>query len=156
MTTQAEILKHFENVKGINEAKKIYKQLAKLLHPDMDGGDTESFKLLNNIYNDIIENKIYFSNESKFDIELEKIISKILHYENITIEVVGSWIWISGNTKEIKDTLKDLGFKWASKKKMWYYGEMKSKNPKPKSMDEIKNKYGYQTIKKKEKGKLTA
>jgi len=98
-------------------AKKIYKTLAKQLHHDMDGGDTESFKLLNNIYNDIIENKIYFSNESKFDIELEKIISQILHYENIIIEVVGSWIWLSGDTKIIKEKLKELNFKWASKKK---------------------------------------
>jgi hypothetical protein len=33
--------------------------------------------------------------------------------------------------KAIKDTLKDLNFKWAFKKKMWYYGEMKGKNLKP-------------------------
>lgn len=30
--------------------------------------------------------------------------SKILHYENIMIEVVGSWIWLSGDTKHIKET----------------------------------------------------
>lgn len=38
----------------------------------------------------ILENKIYFSTDAKFDIEIEKIISQILHYENIIIEVVGS------------------------------------------------------------------
>ncbi len=103
------------------------KQLAKKLHPDI-GGSNNEFKLLNNIYNDIIENKIYFSNDTKFDIEIEKIISKILHFENITIEVVGSWIWLSGDTKVIKDTLKDIGFKWASKKMMWYCGKMKGGN----------------------------
>ena len=74
--------------------------------------------MLNAIYNDFIENKIYFSNDFKIDLDLEKIISQILHFENITIELVGSWIWLSGNTKEIKDKLKELGFKWASKKKM--------------------------------------
>ena len=88
------------------------------------------------------------------DLELEKIISQILHYENITIELVGSWIWISGDTKAIKEKLKELNFKWASKKKMWYYGEMKGRNPKQKSMDEIKSKYGSQTFKNKEKTKL--
>lgn len=40
--TREEILKEFQNVEGINEAKKIYKQLAKKLHPDV-GGDEESF-----------------------------------------------------------------------------------------------------------------
>jgi len=153
--TQEQITNEFKNVTGINEAKKIYKTLAKKLHPDV-GGTDEEFKILNNVYNDFIEHKIYFSNDSKVDLELEKIISKILHYENITIELVGSWIWISGDTKAIKDTLKELNFKWASKKKMWYYGEMRGKNPKQKSMDEIKSKYGCQTVKTKEKRRIAS
>ena len=136
-------------------AKKIYKKLAKKLHPDV-GGDEESFKILNAVYTDLIEHKIYFSNDFKIDIELEKVISLILHFENITIELVGSWIWVSGDTKEIKDKLKELGFKWASKKKMWYYGEMKSKNPTPKSMEEIKSKYGSEILKSKAKKQIAS
>ena len=153
--THSQIEEQFKEIHGINEAKKIYKQLAKKLHPDVGGSD-ELFKMLNSIYTNIIENKIYFSNESKFDLELEKIISQILHYENIVIEVVGSWIWLSGDTKLIKDKLKELNFKWASKKKMWYYGEMKGRNPKEKSLDEIKSKYGCETVKKDEKKKIAS
>ena len=154
--TREEILKEFKGVEGINEAKKIYKQLAKKLHPDMVGGDEESFKLLNAIYTDLIEHKIYFSNDFKIDVELEKVISLILHFENITIKLVGSWIWISGDTKEIKDKLKELGFKWASKKKMWFYGEMKGRNPNEKSMEEIKSKYGSETLKTNDKKKIAS
>ena len=151
--TREEIINEFSEVTGINEAKKVYKTLAKKLHPDV-GGSEEEFKLLNAIYNDFIENKIYFSNDFKIDLDLEKIISQILHFENITIELVGSWIWLSGDTKEIKDKLKELGFKWASKKKMWFYGEMKGKSHGEKSIDEIKDKYGSKTFKKKENEKL--
>ena len=151
--TREEIIKEFSEVIGINEAKKVYKTLAKKLHPDV-GGSEEEFKLLNAIYNDFIENKIYFSNEFKIDLDLEKIISQILHFENITIELVGSWIWLSGDTKEIKDKLKELGFKWASKKKMWFYGEMKGRNPQEKSIDEIKKKYGSETLKTNDKKKI--
>jgi hypothetical protein len=154
--TREEILKEFQNVEGINEAKKIYKTLAKKLHPDMDGGDEESFKLLNAIYTDLIEHKIYFSNDFKIDVELEKVISLILHFENITIELVGSWVWVSGDTKEIKEKLKELGFKWASKKKMWFYGEMKGRNPQEKSMEEIKSKYGSETLKTNDKKKIAS
>ena len=154
--TREEILKEFKNIEGINEAKKIYKTLAKKLHPDMDGGDEESFKLLNAIYTDLIEHKIYFSNDFKIDIELEKVISLILHFENITIELVGSWVWVSGDTKEIKEKLKELGFKWASKKKMWFYGEMKGRNPQEKSMEEIKSKYGSETLKINDKKKIAS
>ena len=153
--TREEILKEFQDIEGINEAKKIYKTLAKKLHPDI-GGSEEDFKILNEIYNNLIEHKIYFSNSSKIDIELEKIISLILHFENINIELVGSWIWVSGDTKEIKEKLKEIGFKWASKKKMWYYGEMKAKNPNPKSMEEIKTKYGSETLKSNEKKKIAS
>ena len=70
--------------------------------------------------------------------------------------MVGSWIWVSGDTKEIKEKLKEIGFKWASKKKMWYYGEMKAKNPNPKSMEEIKTKYGSETLKSNEKKKIAS
>ena len=154
--TKEQIENEFRNLTGINEAKKVFKKLAQVLHPDK-GGSNEEFQELNSVYNYYLENKLYFSNESKFDLELEKIISKILHYEDITIEVVGSWIWLSGiGTKNIKDKLKEIGFKWASKKRMWYFGEMKGRNPKEKSLDEIKAKYGCESIKTKEKGKLTA
>jgi hypothetical protein len=152
--THSQIEEQFKGIEGINEAKKIYKQLAKKLHPDVGGSD-ELFKMLNSIYTNILENGIYFSNEFKFDLEIEKIISQILHYENILIEVVGSWVWVSGDTREIKEKLKELNFKWASKKKLWFYGEMKGRNPNEKSMEDIKSKYGFETVKTKEKGKLT-
>lgn len=152
--TESQIINEFKEIQGINEAKKIYKQLAKKLHPDV-GGSNELFKMLNKIYNDILENKIYFSNESKIDLELEKIISQILHYENIVIEVIGSWIWLSGDTKQIKDTLKEIGFKWARTKKLWFYGEMKRRNPKEQNIEDIKAKYGCQTVKTKQQKKIS-
>ena len=42
------------------------------------------------------------------------------------------------------------------KKKMWYFGEMKSKNPTPKSMEEIKSKYGSETLKTNDKKKIAS
>lgn len=152
--TETQIINEFKGIEGINEAKKIYKKLAKKLHPDV-GGTDEWFKLLNKIYNDILENKIYFSNESKFDLELEKIISQILHFENITIEVIGSWIWLSGETKSIKDKLKELGFKWARNKKLWFYGEMKRRNPQEQDIEDIRGKYGSQFVKTKQQEKIS-
>ena len=152
--TRVQIEEQFIGVDGINEAKKIYKELAKKLHPDV-GGTDELFKILNAVYNHILEHGLNFSEDAEFDLELEKVISKILHYENIIIEVVGSWIWLSGDTKHIKETLKELNFKWASKKKMWYYGEMKGRNPKQKSMDDIKAKYGCQRVKTKGTSKVS-
>jgi len=153
--TQLEIEEQFKGIEGINEAKKTYKELAKKLHPDV-GGTNEVFKLLNQVYNHILEHGLNFLNDTEFDLELEKVISKILHFENIIIEVVGSWIWLSGDTKSIKDKLKEIGFRWRSKKKMWSYGEMKGKrNHKEQNIDSIKAKYGCQEVESKQRNKIT-
>lgn len=81
---------------------------------------------------------------------LEQVISEIEKIEDdgINKEVVGSWIWVSGDTWKHKETLKKLGFKWASKKKMWYYTEQTRKRygRKEYQMDEIKQKYGSRTL----------
>jgi hypothetical protein len=144
--TRDEILKAFIGITDINEAKKIYKGLARKLHPDV-GGDEEEFKLLGTVYQELLKKGFATEgNESAINIELEKIIAEILHFEDIVIEVVGDWIWVYGDTKPIKEELKSLGFKWAKVKQKWYLGEMKAKNSKPKSMDEIKSKYGCKTV----------
>ena len=39
---------------------------------------------------------------------------------------------------------------------MWYFGEMKSKNPTQKTMEEIKSKYGSETLKTKEKKEIVS
>lgn len=62
----------------------------------------------------------------------------------MTVELVGSWIWVSGNTYAHRDTLKALGFGWAAKKHAWYYhkGEYKRRGKKEIPLDDIKAKYG--------------
>jgi len=142
----------FQNIDTIDEAKKIYKNLCKIYHPDK-GGDAEHFKILNNEYHRFIDDfSIIHFQDADFEdlnIELEKIIAELLYYEDIIIEIVGSWLWVSGNTKDKKEVLKGLGFKWASKKKMWFFGELKkSRSRGNMAMGDIKNKYGCKTVKK--------
>lgn len=43
---------------------------------------------------------------------------------SITVDLVGSWLWIYGNdTKEHRNFIKSLGAKWSSKKEKWYFHE---------------------------------
>ena len=39
----------------------------------------------------------------------------------ISVELCGSWLWISGDTRNFKDYIKATGCKWSGKKKMWYW-----------------------------------
>ena len=151
-----EIKNLFKDCEELAQAKKVFREWAKKLHPDK-GGDEETFKILNEVYHHILDNELYFSSSAKFDTGLEKVISKILHFENINIEIIGSWIWVSGETKDIKEALKEIGFKWASKKKMWYFGEMKKgKRGKEQHIEDIRHKYGSQKIKTNEREKIAA
>lgn len=52
---------------------------------------------------------------------LNEALNAVFDLPGLVIEICGSWVWITGNTREHMDALKDVGFKWASKKKAWYF-----------------------------------
>ena len=97
--------------------------------------------------------------ENKYNMDEDAAIREMLNKVsnlNVNIDVVGTWIWIGGNTYSVKETLNSLGFKWCSNKKMWawHYGEWKRVRGK-RSYEQIKEKYGYTNIKReKENDKL--
>lgn len=64
------------------------------------------------------------------------------------IELIGSWLWISGKTFNIKDKLKELGFFFSSSKRAWFYNgqQIKSKKGFYKSLEELKNKWGVEDV----------
>jgi hypothetical protein len=77
------------------------------------------------------------------------ILNNIINLPAINIEIIGKWLWISGNTYPIKDTLKNNGFLFASSKKMWFYrAESDKVNTYGKTMDidNIRAKYGTTSI----------
>ena len=43
-------------------------------------------------------------------------IVQLKQLEGLNIDLLGSWLWIGGNTKKNKEALKALGCRWASKK----------------------------------------
>ena len=44
-----------------------------------------------------------------------------LDMTGVGIEMRGTFLWLSGDTKPYKEDFKRLGLKWASKKKAWYH-----------------------------------
>ena len=80
--------------------------------------------------------------------EFMKIINTLVCCEGLVINLCGTWLWVTGNTFIHKDKIKGLGFRYASKKKAWYWHspEDSCKSRKNLSLDEIKNKYGCQSF----------
>jgi len=79
--------------------------------------------------------------------EYRKVIEQITNLAGVVIEVVGHWIWVTGNTYPVKHQLKEAGLFFAPKKLAWYYRaeEYKTKGGK-KTLDEIREKYGSEKI----------
>ena len=149
------LMKWFNECGNLEEVKATYKKLAKQYHPDL-GGDTLTMQEINKDYVYASAKAIKGANLSEEETESEihfseayrQAIEKIIHLEGIIIEVVGYWIWVTGNTYTVKATLKEAGFFFAPKKSAWYFrtGEYKVIKGGKKSLDEIRSKYGSEVI----------
>lgn len=149
-------LNYFLICTSLEEVKKKYKELAFKFHPDK-GGDTAIMQAINIEYAFVVKNKKFASNKTEQEQEQEKesalkypeIINKIVMLDGLIIEIVGDWIWLSGETYKHKTILKELNFLFASKKKMWYYRpeeHNRKGNTKPLTIDEIRAKFGSETV----------
>ena len=84
--------------------------------------------------------------------ELEKALAEKIEefkkLDGITAELVGSWIWLAGETKKHAKELKSLGCRWAPKKMKWsfHFGGGWYKKGHEKDYEEIKEKYGVQSL----------
>ena len=164
--------KYFSNVNDLQELRKQYKNLLKKHHPD-NGGNVADMQEINAEY-DILFKALKNRHESKtadgsrtdtagsdtkstynenmYDWEndkaLREALEKIIAFSGIEILICGQWIWVSGNTYSYRKELKEIGFKFASQKKQWYYHTeiFRKKSRKTLSMDDIRSYYGSTSV----------
>lgn len=149
----------FENCETNEKIKAEYKRLVKLLHPD-NGGSEEVFKEMQNefdiVFNQVKnyhtnkENKKYYKETEEAPEAFRSIIAELERFKNINIDLVGEWLWVSGSTKDIKEELKKIGFRWSHDKGCWYYhtgAYRRHSNKNLKTLEELKNWYGCEAIK---------
>ena len=136
--------------------KQAYRKASSIYHPDK-GGSVEMMQAVNAAYDVLKEYQGNIeSNEStdqEYGEKLNEAINAVIHLQGITIEICGSWVWITGNTKEHKDTIKAAGYKWAKKKVAWYFrpSDWKSKGRGSFSMDEIRDTHGSTHVRAKQR-----
>lgn len=148
-------MKFFKDCTTLEEVKATYKKLALQYHPDR-GGDTATMQAINAEYAFASAMMIKGANlsqeeterEMKFSEEYREVLEQIIHLPGIVIELVGLWIWVTGNTKPVRQQLSKAKLHYASKKQAWYYRSeyLKEFRGGKKSLDEIRGKYGSQVI----------
>lgn len=145
-----------------------YRLLARKFHPDVNPGMPDATSIMQEI-NAHYERDMRgfsgqtFSQGAKSEKEYtytyrqeteNKIIDIIvatlaLHMQGVKVELIGSWIWCSGNTKPYKDLLgkKGLGYKWSGNREMWYFTTSRRRRRASKaSMDTIRARYGSRVM----------
>lgn len=147
------MMKWFKDVTTVDELRKLYRELLRKHHPD-NGGNVSDMQEINAEYDALFailskENSSTANSYSEEENEQFKaILNEIIGY-NMTIEVIGSWIWCF-ECYQYKDQLKALGFTWCSKKKSWvWHSEPYRRHHKKEiPLNDIRAKYGSQTVKK--------
>lgn len=149
-------MKYFTNISTLDELKAAYRRLSMKHHPDR-GGDTATMQEINAEHDELFEllkkqhnaSADEFHQTTETPDEFREIIELLLRLEGLTVELCGSWLWIGGDTRQHKETLKAAGCRWSSNKKLWYWhhAEEGRKWRRGKAtMSDIRTKYGSQVF----------
>lgn len=148
--------RYFANCTTLEELKAEYKKLVMIYHPDRPTGDLAKMQEINAEYDKVFpilknthktkDGETYTKESTEEVNEFKDLLNKLIRMQGIHIEIIGSFIWISGDTKPFKDELKALGFRWSSNKSMWYKSPegYHRRGKKHYSIDEIRANYGVQ------------
>lgn len=147
-------MQYFNRCNTIDEVKKLYKKLAMENHPDR-GGDTATMQAINSEYAfacaRIAKGAGLSYEEAETEIKLSeeyrKVIEQIIYLPGILIEIVGNWVWVTGNTYPVRTELKTAGLLFAPKKKVWYYRSEAFKTRGTNApLEDIRRKYGSEQV----------
>ncbi|PSN15938.1 hypothetical protein C7293_04825 [filamentous cyanobacterium CCT1] len=163
---------YFVGANTVEEIKARYRRLAMDLHPDR-GGDAEAMKVLNREYHEALRKchgttsekttggegeHTYYYNQAVEQAVIDKLDEILgLRLPNIRVMLVGTWIWIDGETKPVKGSLKSHGLRWHNKRGKWYWhaGSYRHRHSVG-DFSELAIKYGYREFESEKRKKLEA
>ena len=132
------------------EVKCAYRQAALKFHPDRNPAGAEMMKIINAAYDVLknhageIETEDAAGEAGSYPEALNEALNAIIGLDGLDIEICGAWVWVDGETYQHRAILKEAGFRFASKKKRWYFRpeNWRSSSRGQYTMDDIRNKYG--------------
>jgi hypothetical protein len=151
MVEAAETQDYFAGCETTDEVRDRYRDLA--LRHFNDAGVMEA---VNAAFNAVIRTstaseKPYLTEtqvEEHADVadQMADAITRLAALPGISIEICGSWVWVTGDTKTVKDDLKAAGLQWAPRKdgQPWYWKPAGGRRRRGKnwSLDQIRTAHG--------------
>jgi hypothetical protein len=147
----------FNGCSNENEVKSRYRDLAKQHHPDL-GGDTAIMQAVNAAYEAALKGAYRAAGMKDDEInwrwdmddEVAGKVREIIKYQGVIVELVGRWVWVTGNTRPIKDILKAAGYYFSGQKCAWYFRRKvdgwRRRNAPRKTLEEIKAQFGSSVL----------
>lgn len=146
---------YFPGVQTLEELKREYKRLAKLLHPDCGGTDAE-MAALNNQYDELsarlpktnAAGETYQPQTREAPEAFRAAVMAALNLDGVELELCGCWLWATGDTRPHKDTLKAAGYRWSANKAAWYWHEegYRKHSGKHYTLDDIRAMHGSASV----------
>ena len=135
----------------LEDIKISYRRAAAKYHPDHNPAGLEMMQLINAAYDTLkqayVDNKINHDDHADdipdYGEAFNTVLNTIRGLE-LDIEICGSWIWVSGDTRPHKEVLKSAHFLWSPHKQRWYFRpeHYKSRNRQSWKMEKIRSVYG--------------
>jgi hypothetical protein len=149
-------MQFFNDQMTLDEIKAEYRRQARLHHPDV-GGDTVTMQALNAEYANVMSQRIRkerpgktpqeYANLDRYAENIREMIEKVIMLDGIKIEIIGWWVWITGDTYPNRQAIYDAGYEWSGSKKAWKYAGCPSLSRRHMSLDEIRNYHGTTVVK---------
>jgi curved DNA-binding protein CbpA len=141
------------------ELKKAYRTLAFQHHPDR-GGDTRIMQEINREYESLFialgdmhrnkDGEVYQRREATAETAADfiNIVDRLIRLRGLVIEIIGAFVWVTGETRTHKEALKNMGFRFQPKKLAWYLAPdwWRKRGRKPHTLDEIRGMFGVQAV----------
>lgn len=133
------------------DIKAAYRKQAMKYHPDRNPAGAEMMKIINAAFDalkdfngDISDGETEQAAAQDYPEAVNNALNVIMGLKGLDIEICGAWVWVSGDTYQHKGVLKEAGFKFASKKKSWYFRpeDWSSASRGNYTMEDIRDKYG--------------
>ena len=147
---------------NVTELRSAYRVLCMANHPDLNPTNpktTVNMQEINAEYQRLLSWKngeeyvdeqenvhTYYYNQEHEEAIAEKLAEMLAeHLPGCTIRLIGKWIWIEGETRHVKDTIKAHGFRWNNKRVAWswkpYAGRTRF-NSRANDLDDLESFYG--------------
>ena len=150
---------YFNNCTTIDQAKNLFRDLCKQLHPDTSGYDSQSeFIAMFKSFKQFVPTQ---KTETDKDFNADKFYNLLKKFDvlhDIKVSFVGSFVWLEdilkGATYQQKETIKTITIEgynnanFASAKKSWYFSpsDYVRKSRAQKSLNDIKNTFGCKSF----------